>query len=88
MKEFPDLHALALVCIDVASVSSQASSAANVAANNGMTLCVFDKDKNGVPTCYDEGAKQWPPYLSASGEEGRGPGHSETKRWVAAMDLS
>ena len=66
MKKFPNLHALALVCIGVASVSWPASSATNVTANNGMTLYVFDKDKNGVPTCYDNCAKQWPPYLSTS----------------------
>jgi predicted lipoprotein with Yx(FWY)xxD motif len=79
MEEFPNLHALALVCVGVASVSSPASSAANVAANNGMTLYVFDKDKNGVPTCYDDCAKQWPPYLSASAEK-KGEDRATVKR--------
>ena len=87
MKPFPNRHALALVCIGVASVSWPASSATIVTANNGMTLYVFDKDKNGVPTCYDNCAKQWPPYLSTSAEN-RGKGWATVKRKDGSMQWS
>jgi predicted lipoprotein with Yx(FWY)xxD motif len=87
MKEFPNLRALALVCVDVTSVSSPANSATNVTANNGMTLYVFDKGKNGAPTCYDSCAKQWPPYLS-TGVESRGKGWATAKRKDGSMQWS
>ena len=37
-------------------------------AKNHMTLFVFDKDKGGSSSCYDDCAKSWPPYLGKSGE--------------------
>jgi hypothetical protein len=45
MKEFPNLHALALVCIGVASVSSRASSATSVTVDNAMTYTSSTKTK-------------------------------------------
>ncbi|MEU7895171.1 hypothetical protein AB0B45_20205 [Nonomuraea sp. NPDC049152] len=30
----------------------------------GMTLYLFEKDKNGKSDCYDACAKAWPPYLT------------------------
>ncbi|MGW4476734.1 COG4315 family predicted lipoprotein [Nonomuraea sp. NPDC004354] len=32
--------------------------------DKGMTLYMFEKDKDGKPTCYDACAKEWPPYLT------------------------
>ena len=29
----------------------------------GMTLYIFDNDAGGKPSCYDDCAKKWPPYL-------------------------
>ena len=37
-------------------------------AKNGMTLYVFDKDAGGMPTCYADCAKHWPPYLGKEGD--------------------
>ncbi|AGT07301.1 COG4315 family predicted lipoprotein [Paracoccus aminophilus] len=34
-----------------------------------MTLYTFDKDKDGVPSCYQDCAKNWPPYLGKSSEK-------------------
>jgi predicted lipoprotein with Yx(FWY)xxD motif len=34
-----------------------------------MTLYVFDRDIDGVSTCYDECAQLWPPLLAAEGAE-------------------
>lgn len=36
---------------------------------NGMTLYTFDKDKDGVSTCYDQCAVNWPPYLAKADEK-------------------
>jgi predicted lipoprotein with Yx(FWY)xxD motif len=32
----------------------------------GMTLYTFDKDEANKSNCYDECAKNWPPYLAAA----------------------
>ena len=37
-------------------------------AKNGMTLYIFDKDKGGVSSCYDQCATNWPPYLGKEGD--------------------
>jgi len=84
MKVCQNPLALLLVCIGAAAISSPVASATIVTASNGMTLYVFDKDKNGVPTCYNTCAKQWPPYLSA-GAESRGVGWGTVKRKDGSM---
>lgn len=33
----------------------------------GMTLYIFDKDKKGMSSCYDECAKKWPPLAAKTG---------------------
>ena len=33
-----------------------------------MTLYTFDKDADGKSACYDDCAKNWPPYLGKAGE--------------------
>ena len=33
----------------------------------GMTLYVFDKDRDGMSACYDKCAANWPPMLAAAG---------------------
>lgn len=35
---------------------------------NGMTLYTFDADTGGTPTCYDDCATKWPPYLAKEGD--------------------
>ncbi len=45
-----------------------ASAAGVLAAQNGMTLYIFDKDSGGKSACYDACAKNWPPYVAAAGE--------------------
>ena len=35
---------------------------------DGMTLYVFDKDTDGVSTCYDDCAKKWPAYVAKEGD--------------------
>lgn len=37
-----------------------------LAAENGMTLYTFKKDKNGVSNCYDACATNWPPLPAAA----------------------
>lgn len=34
--------------------------------SKGLTLYTFDKDLGGVPACYDECAKKWPPLTAAA----------------------
>lgn len=33
-----------------------------------MTLYTFDKDTKGTSACYDDCAKNWPPYVGKAGE--------------------
>lgn len=37
----------------------------------GMTLYIFDKDKYGVSSCYNDCAAGWPPYLAKKGATAR-----------------
>ena len=46
------------------------ANAAQLAAWNGMTLYVFDKDVGGIPSCYGECAALWPPAIAKQGEKG------------------
>ena len=86
MKEFQILYALLLVCAVAGSVPMPASSAIMLAADNGMTVYVFDKDKNGVPTCYDNCQAVAALPRQGRPEDGRGLGHDETKGRVHAID--
>lgn len=50
----------------------------------GMTLYVFDKDADGVSSCYDSCATNWPPYLGTAGEE-KGEGWTLAARTDGTM---
>ena len=39
------------------------------AADGGMTLYTFHKDKAGASTCYDACAMNWPPFLATEEDE-------------------
>lgn len=41
-------------------------------SNSYKTLYRYAKDTDGVPTCYDECAKRWPPHLAEYWDEGGG----------------
>ncbi len=43
--------------------STCAAMAGMVMDAKGNTLYIFDKDTGGVSACYDDCAKNWPPYL-------------------------
>jgi predicted lipoprotein with Yx(FWY)xxD motif len=49
-------------------LSAIGAQAAMLTAQNGMTIYTFDKDTAGVSTCYDDCAKEWPPYLGKEGD--------------------
>lgn len=59
--------------------AAMASAATPLAAKNGMTLYVFDKDSGGTPSCYDACAKKWPPYMAKAGAK-MAKGWTEVKR--------
>ena len=44
-----------------------------------MTLYTFDKDEGGKSSCYDDCAKNWPPYLGQAGED-KGEGWTLVER--------
>ncbi|MGN8119516.1 hypothetical protein FZC33_00730 [Labrys sp. KNU-23] len=58
-----------VVLFTALALSVPAAHAGVLKAKNGMTLYVFDKDKAGVSSCYDDCAKNWPPYLGKTGEK-------------------
>jgi predicted lipoprotein with Yx(FWY)xxD motif len=39
---------------------------------NGMTLYTFDKDARNKSNCYDKCAKDWPPFVAATGTKPTG----------------
>lgn len=50
----------------LAPVSARA--AGMVTDSKGMTLYTFDKDTGGQPSCYDDCATKWSPYLGKEGD--------------------
>ena len=66
MKKHITLSFLALAA--VLQSASVAKAAEMLAAENGMTLYVFDKDTEGVSNCYDACAVNWPPYQAKEGD--------------------
>lgn len=60
-----------LSCMSAAMLISAtgAEAAGMLAAKDGMTLYVYDKDKNGVSECYDTCAAMWPPYMAKTGDK-------------------
>src|ERR1019366_10699963 len=70
--------------IGSAGVATSANAATQLAAPNGMTLYVFDKDAGGVPTCYKDCATMWPPALAKTGDK-MDTGWTTVKRTDGAM---
>jgi predicted lipoprotein with Yx(FWY)xxD motif len=60
-------HALVIASLLLLGTVTQA--ATMLAAKNGMTLYVFDKDTTGASTCYDDCAAKWPPYLGKADDK-------------------
>ena len=49
--------------------SAVGAQAAPLAAQNGMTLYTFDKDKGDQSVCYDDCAVNWPPYVGTAADK-------------------
>ncbi|MCF3640555.1 hypothetical protein LXM94_11330 [Rhizobium sp. TRM95111] len=67
MKRLILLAAAALVAAPALAApvkSVETAKGAVVAAENGMTLYTFRKDKPGVSSCYDACAANWPPFMA------------------------
>jgi predicted lipoprotein with Yx(FWY)xxD motif len=67
MKSTMMRAALAASAFFISAAAAQA--AGMLTAPNGMTLYVFDKDKSGVSSCYDDCAKMWPAYMGKAGDK-------------------
>ena len=59
--------AAVLAAIMFSAIGAQA--AGMLAAQNGMTLYIFDKDKGDQSSCYDDCAKKWPAYVGTADEK-------------------
>lgn len=58
---------------------------APMAGAKDMTLYSFDKDMGGVSACYDDCAKNWPPYLGKAGDKMEKPGWTLVERTDKTM---
>ncbi len=67
MKNRKLIGAFAAIGIIASGLAAQA--AGMLMGANKMTLYVFDKDKDGVSSCYDDCATKWPPYLGKEGDK-------------------
>ncbi len=67
MSNYKAVCATALAVVVMSTFASHA--AGMLMGKNEMTLYVFDKDKGGVPSCYDDCAKKWPPYLGKTSDK-------------------
>ena len=55
-----------------------------VTGDGGMTLYTFDRDAEGKSACYDDCARNWPPYLGSSDED-KGEGWTLVERNDGAL---
>jgi predicted lipoprotein with Yx(FWY)xxD motif len=85
MKSTITRAALVISALILSAAAAQA--AAMLTAPNGMTLYVFDKDKGGVSSCYDNCAKKWPAYLGKEGDK-MTEGWTIVKRTDGSMQLA
>ena len=69
----------AFTAMTLAMLAGSAFAAEPLTATNGMTLYVFDQDKDGQSSCYDQCAMNWPPYLAESGAKAE-EGWTQVKR--------
>ncbi len=46
-----------------------ARAAGTLTSPDGMTLYIFDQDKDGMSSCYGDCAVAWPPYLGKEGDK-------------------
>jgi predicted lipoprotein with Yx(FWY)xxD motif len=67
MKNRKLIGAFAAIGFIASGLAAQAASM--MMGANKMTLYVFDKDKDGVSSCYDDCATKWPPYLGKEGDK-------------------
>jgi predicted lipoprotein with Yx(FWY)xxD motif len=74
----------ALLLAAALATASAAGAATMLTAHNGMTVYIFDKDSGGASACYDDCAKNWPPYL-AEGSQKMGKGWTTVKRKDGSM---
>ncbi|WP_413871043.1 hypothetical protein [Albidovulum sp.] len=58
----------AFAVLAVCGMAHAASAQEMLTDANGMTLYTFDADTGGTPTCYDDCAAKWPPYLAKEGD--------------------
>ena len=66
MSKFMKPTAWALAALMLSAAATRAEEMVTDA--NGMTLYTFDKDEGGTPTCYDDCAVKWPPYVAKEGD--------------------
>ncbi|MFE3452559.1 hypothetical protein ACFXJ8_26915 [Nonomuraea sp. NPDC059194] len=61
----PAAYPVVATPVEAATVRIASSSIGKILVDDkGMTLYLFEKDKNGKSDCYDECAKEWPPFLT------------------------
>jgi predicted lipoprotein with Yx(FWY)xxD motif len=67
MKTTLTAYVLAFSILTLSSIAAQA--AGMLTDKERMTVYVFDKDKDGISSCYDKCAVMWPPYLGKEEDE-------------------
>ena len=58
-----------VLAFSILTLSSIAVQARMLTDKEGMTLYIFDKDKDGISSSYDKCAVMWPPYLGKEVDE-------------------
>jgi predicted lipoprotein with Yx(FWY)xxD motif len=72
-SELAILAAAFVLGTSVPAFADMASAKNGILVNSaGMTLYTFDNDKDGVSSCYEECAKNWPPLLADAGAKAEG----------------
>ncbi len=66
MKTTMTRYALVFAALMLTACGARAADM--LTAKDGMTLYIFDKDKDGMSSCYGECAVEWPAYLGKEGD--------------------
>lgn len=77
---------MTIAAAGILSTATLSYAAGMMTDDKGRALYTYDGDKDGTPTCYEDCAKMWTPYVASEGQE-MGEGWTTVKRTDGTMQM-